>query len=68
LYLSNNYKSGDGGEFNILDENNLIKETITPEFGNVVVLDFTENNVNHSVNRVLRDYGRNALISFVYKK
>mgnify|MGYP005660327845 CR=1 FL=1 len=51
-----------------VNENNLIKETITPEFGNVVVLDFTENNVNHSVNRVLRDYGRNALISFVYKK
>lgn len=68
LYLSNNYKIGDGGEFNILGENNLIKETITPEFGNVVVLDFTENNVKHSVNRVLRDYGRNALISFVYKK
>jgi len=68
LYLSNNYKNGDGGEFNILDENHLIKETITPEFGNVVVLDFTENNVKHSVNRVLRDYGRNALISFVYKK
>ena len=68
LYLSNNYKSGDGGEFNILNENHLIKETITPEFGNVVVLDFTENNVNHSVNRVLRDYGRNALISFIYKK
>ncbi len=68
LYLSNDYKSGNGGEFNILDENHLIKETITPEFGNVVVLDFTENNVNHSVNRVLRDYGRNALISFIYKK
>lgn len=68
LYLSNNYESGYGGEFNILDKNNLIKETITPEFGNVVVLDFTEHNINHSVNRVLRDYGRNALISFVYKK
>jgi len=68
LYLSNDYKQGDGGEFNILDKNNLIKETVTPEFGNVVVLDFTENNVSHSVNRVLRDYGRNALISFVYKK
>lgn len=68
LYLSNDYKQGDGGEFNILDKNNLIKETVTPEFGNVVILDFTENNVSHSVNRVLRDYGRNALISFVYKK
>lgn len=68
LYLSNDYKSGDGGEFNILDENHLIKETITPEFGNIAVLDFTKNNKSHSVNRVLKDYGRNALITFVSKK
>lgn len=72
MYLSNNYEDGMGGEFNItetMDNGTYIKlETVTPEFGNIVVLDFTENNKSHSVSKVLKDYGRNALITFVYKK
>ena len=84
MYLSNNYEDGMGGEFNILDKEKYDSQskaekfdeiqdippldTIKPNFGNIAVLDFTKNNNSHSVNKVLKDYGRNALITFVYKK
>jgi len=84
MYLSNNYEDGMGGEFNILDKEKYDSQskaekfdeiqdippldTIKPNFGNIAVLDFTKNNNSHSVNKVLKDYGRNALITFVNKK
>ena len=43
-------------------------EVVKPEFGNIVILDFTKNNVYHSVNSVLDDnFKRFAFIRFFYQ-
>lgn len=63
IYLNDDYQIGYGGEL-IVGESTIIK----PEFGNIVILDFTKNNVNHEVLRVIDDnFKRFAFIKFFYK-
>ena len=63
LYLNEDYKDGFGGEL-VINDDIIIK----PEFGTIVVLDFSNVNPMHSVNEVLDDsFKRYALISQVYK-
>lgn len=63
IYLNDDYKEGFGGEL-VINESNTIK----PEFGNVTILDFTKNNIYHSVNSVLDDnFKRFAFIKFFYQ-
>ena len=63
IYLNDDYKEGYGGEL-VINKSNIVK----PEFGNIVILDFTKNNVYHSVNSVLDDnFKRFAFIRFFYQ-
>ena len=50
IYLNDDYKDGYGGEL-VVNKSTTIK----PEFGNIVIFDFTKNNILHSVNPVLDD-------------
>jgi hypothetical protein len=64
LYLNDDYQEGFGGELVIEKE-----VVVPPLFGNVSILDFTNNNPNHSVNQVLDDeFKRFAFIKFFYKE
>lgn len=60
LYLNDDYQEGDGGEL-------IVEEThkVEPTFGRVVVLDFTNNNVEHEVTEVLTNFQRVAMTTFV---
>lgn len=61
IYLNDSdYKSEWGGNL-LFNDNN----TISPLFGNVVVLDFTTHNAWHEVDEVIDGYGRYAFLSFV---
>lgn len=63
IYLNDDYKEGYGGEL-FINGSNIVK----PELGNIVILDFTKNNANHSVNPVLDDnFKRFAFIKFFYQ-
>jgi Rps23 Pro-64 3,4-dihydroxylase Tpa1-like proline 4-hydroxylase len=59
VYLNKEYTNGDGGELKVNDK------TIEPIFGDVVIMDYTKNNVEHSVNEVLNDkFKRRAILYF----
>lgn len=59
VYLNKEYIDGDGGELKV--EN----ETIKPVFGDVVIMDYTKNNLEHSVKEVLNDkFKRKAILYF----
>ena len=60
LYLSNNYQEGYGGELNLMGHHK-----IKPEFGNLVILDFTNNNIEHEVIEIQEDYYRLAITTFI---
>lgn len=63
MYLNDDWESGYGGEIVVNEE-----ITIPPLFGNVVILDFTENNVEHEVKKVINEnFERFAIIKFFYK-
>lgn len=60
LYLNDDYQEGDGGEL-IVEKNHKVE----PTFGRLVVLDFTNNNVEHEVTEVLTNFQRVAMTTFV---
>ena len=60
LYLNDDWRNEYGGQ--LVVENNTI---IQPEFGNVAILDFTHNNVQHEVLEVNTDRNRFAYNSFL---
>jgi Rps23 Pro-64 3,4-dihydroxylase Tpa1-like proline 4-hydroxylase len=63
LYLNKDYEVDFGGEIIIGNE-----DYIDPIFGEVVILDFTKNNIIHSVNVIKSKlFERYALINFLYK-
>lgn len=63
MYLNDDWENGYGGEIVV---NNEI--TIPPLFGNIVILDFTQNNINHEVLNVIKEnFERYAIIKFFYK-
>lgn len=58
IYTNEDYKEGKGGEL-VIDDN-----TILPQFGNFVILDFYYKNPTHKVNKVLvEDFNRIAFLS-----
>jgi hypothetical protein len=62
MYLNDDYQPGYGGEIKV--NGNIIE----PKFGNIVILDFTQNNPLHEVLKVENeDFYRYALIKFFYK-
>jgi Rps23 Pro-64 3,4-dihydroxylase Tpa1-like proline 4-hydroxylase len=63
IYLNDDYKNEFGGEL-VIDNKNIIE----PIFGNIAILDFTKNNILHSVNPVIDDnFKRFAFINFFNK-
>lgn len=62
IYLNEDYKDGFGGEIKVKDSN-----IIKPKFGEIVILDFTKNNLKHEVLPVLDDnFKRLAFIKFFH--
>ena len=63
MYLNDDWENGYGGEIIVNEE-----ITVPPLFGNIVILDFTENNIEHEVLKVLNEsFERYAIIKFFYK-
>jgi GDP-L-fucose synthase len=69
IYLSDaiDYKSEDGGKL-ILNINDEETYYIDPIKENFVILDFTKNNLNHSVSAVKNEFKRYTYIDFIYNK
>ena len=64
IYLNKeeDYKN-QGGELVIYTDNGEVE--IKPIFGNFAILDFTKNNIEHSVNKVKGDFKRYCFTSFI---
>lgn len=61
IYLNDNWKSEYGGQI-VLEKDKIVE----PEFGNIALLDFTNNNIHHEVLRVnTEDMLRYAIVSFL---
>jgi Rps23 Pro-64 3,4-dihydroxylase Tpa1-like proline 4-hydroxylase len=69
IYLSDSidYKNEDGGKL-ILNINDEETYYIDPIKENFVILDFTKNNLNHSVSAVKNEFKRYTYIDFIYNK
>lgn len=65
IYLNKDWKEEYGGNLKLFNNNK--ENTIVPSFGNVAILDFIENNVEHEVTEVLVDINRYAVLSFLHK-
>jgi Rps23 Pro-64 3,4-dihydroxylase Tpa1-like proline 4-hydroxylase len=63
LYLSDDWKEGDGGELVI--KNNGEETIVEPKLGTFAVLDFMNNNVTHEVLKVNGDFKRFTYIHFL---
>jgi Rps23 Pro-64 3,4-dihydroxylase Tpa1-like proline 4-hydroxylase len=63
MYLNDDWENGYGGEIVVNEE-----ITIPPLFGNIVILDFTQNNIEHEVLKVVNEsFERYAIIKFFHK-
>jgi len=60
IYLNTSYNKEDGGFLKLNRE-----FEITPELGNVAVLDFTKNDIVHEVVENTSEYGRYAILDFL---
>lgn len=69
IYLSDedDYKNEGGGELVVHTNSKKIYE-ISPVFGTFTLLDFTKNNIRHSVNEVKNGFKRYSFIYFFYEK
>ena len=66
IYLSDDWKSSDGGELVI--KNNKHSLVLDPKLGNFAVLDFVKNNVSHEVLKVNGSFKRFTYIHFLNLK
>jgi len=62
IYLNKNYEETNGGCLILKNETKIL-----PEYGNVVVIDYTKNSVEHMVTEVI-DKDRKAICAFIHKK
>lgn len=62
IYLNKDYNAENGGLL-VLETG----ESITPEFGKVVIFDYTKNSIEHSVTKVVKG-NRRAICAFIHKK
>lgn len=65
IYLSdeNSYNNG-GGELKVVENGEI--NLISPIYGNFAILDFTLNNPDHSVEKVINDFKRITYIDFIH--
>jgi Rps23 Pro-64 3,4-dihydroxylase Tpa1-like proline 4-hydroxylase len=67
FYLSKDWETGMGGEL-VITDNDGYEIIVEPKFGNFVIFDFKEANIQHRVNKIVNDtFDRTSLIQFVYK-
>lgn len=62
IYLNKNYDESNGGNLILKNETKIV-----PEYGRVVLIDYTQNSVNHEVTKVI-DGERYAICAFIHKK
>lgn len=62
IYLNKNYNEENGGCLILEDDTKII-----PEYGRVVVIDYTQNSIKHSVTPVIEN-DRKAICAFIHKK
>jgi len=62
IYLNKNYNEENGGCL-ILEDNT----KIIPEYGRVVIIDYTQNSIKHSVTPIIEN-DRKAICAFIHKK
>jgi GDP-L-fucose synthase len=67
IYLSHEKDYNDGGGKLIIEENK-IRTEVLPTNDNFCILDFTQNNPEHSVEAVKNNFRRFTYIDFIYKK
>lgn len=67
IYLNENYDKNRGGCLIVTDTNTGEKIEVVPELGNVVVLDYTKNQIPHEVTKVLEG-NRYAICNFIHYK
>jgi Rps23 Pro-64 3,4-dihydroxylase Tpa1-like proline 4-hydroxylase len=65
IYLNENYDKANGGCLIVTDTNTGEKIEVIPELGNVVVLDYTKNQIPHEVTKVM-DGERYAICNFIH--
>lgn len=62
IYLNKNYDESNGGNLILKNETKIV-----PEYGKVVVIDYTQNSVNHEVTKVINGE-RYAICAFIHTK
>ena len=62
IYLNKNYNEANGGNLILKNETKIV-----PDYGRVVVIDYTQNSVEHEVTKVLEGE-RYAICAFIHKK
>ena len=62
IYLNKNYDETNGGCLVVKDNTKII-----PEYGNVVIIDYTKNSIKHLVTEVIKN-NRKAICAFIHKK
>lgn len=67
IYLSNEEDYNDGGGELVIKTNSSKEFKIKPILGTFSLLDFSENNINHSVNVVKNGFKRFSFINFFYE-
>lgn len=68
LYLNENWNDTFGGELVLENENEKQIASVPPKFGDYVILDFTQNNVRHAVNKIKNGFKRFTYAHFVEMK
>jgi Rps23 Pro-64 3,4-dihydroxylase Tpa1-like proline 4-hydroxylase len=68
LYLNENWNDTFGGELVLENENEKQIANVPPKFGDYVILDFTQNNVRHAVNKIKNGFKRFTYAHFVEMK
>lgn len=62
IYLNKDYNEANGGNLILKNETKIV-----PEYGKVVIIDYTQNSVEHEVTKVLEGE-RYAICAFIHKK
>jgi GDP-L-fucose synthase len=66
IYLNKDYDESNGGLLKVIDPNTNEESYVIPEFGNAILIDYTQNEVSHEVTKVKKEK-RLAICAFIHK-
>jgi len=66
IYLNENYDESNGGLLKVIHPDTNEESYVIPEFGNTILVDYTENEVSHEVTEVKKGK-RLAICAFIHK-